>query len=90
MDGENLDFGRGIGQENPVMDLLDFPGLVVFPKADSPRIIGRIGTQGFGVVVGVELEIGITGLVDGEGSNEVQGGATHRFQGQVLGLPQPE
>ena len=86
MDSENLDFGRWIGQENPVMNLLDFPGLVVLPKANPPRIIGRIGPQGFGVVISVELEIGITGLVDGEGRNEVQGGASHHLQGQVLGL----
>ena len=71
MNGEKLDLRRGIGQENPVMDLLDFPGLVVLPKANPPGIIGRIGTEGFGVVVGVELKVGITGLVDNEGSNEV-------------------
>src|SRR5260221_11002449 len=68
MDGKKLDFGWRIGEINPMMHLLDFPGFLVSPKTDSPGIIRGVGAEGLGVVVGVELEIRITIVVDGDRS----------------------
>src|SRR5215472_4207807 len=48
---EEAHVGRGVGEEEPMMNLLDLPGAVGVPETEPPGVVRRKGPEGLGRIV---------------------------------------